>query len=433
MAQPQYHDNSFPDEKKQHDKNYRNQQNVVLSFGKNDKFQTGHKIKNNIFKPLMITSNHMTNPIYIATGFDHSGIIDTNGKAILWGDNSSQQISNYKYSSKILPHTLSLSMKVTQIALSSNSSLFLDSFGNVWTVGANSNDLSCIKFPFNTKKETINSISCGYQHYAALSNRGKLYLWGNNKYSQLGLSSAYQKKNYIISPMLLQWQTDIIKCVLGRWHSLILTANGSVYSCGWGRFGVLGLGNTYNQNEFKRVYVTKNDLVVSDIKCGAVHSCCVANGNVYVWGRGKYGRVGLGNEQNVLIPTFLKCKFEKKGDTVYKIELGGDNGMIISKFGDVYVWGKTLEGQLGFYTNKNVLSPVRLRFNKHISNNYEPVDCSLGDCHSVILMSEKVQRSNYYNAKNRSYRTKNNRRGYYGSGTDMDGQDSGYYGPYRYD
>ena len=125
----------------------------------------------------------------------------------------------------------------------------------------------------------------------------------------------------------------------------------------------------------------------------------------YISGRGKYGRCGLGNEQNVLFPKLLNFQFEKYGDSLNKIILGGDDGYILSTFGDIYVWGKNLEGQLGFYNNgKNVLKPVRLRLSNYISNNYKIMDCKLGDCHTLLLMTrhqQKVNKQSGYNDQSR--------------------------------
>ena len=280
-------------------------ENIILSFGKNNKYQTGHNInKINIYNPQIIQFNLKSNPnpISIGTGFDHSGMIDNNGNVILWGDNTNHQISNYKSSSYLLPHQLSLQMKIKQIALSGNSSLFLDISGKVWNAGGggnNNNNLNLIKFPFIKRNEYIKFIECGYQHFGAISNYNNIYLWGNNRYNQLGLGYKYKHLSYIDSPILLSWKTGIIKCKMGRWHTLILDENGYIYSCGWGRFGVLGLNNTYNQSTFQYIPVKTakhdnhndndyddEDLRIIDIECGAVHSCCVTEyGQIYIGSR----------------------------------------------------------------------------------------------------------------------------------------------------
>ena len=111
------------DDEKEKQNQAQTSHHIVLSFGKNNKFQTGHNIKNNIFSPTVIKLKKETNPIFIASGFDHSGIIDTFGNVTLWGNNGQHQISNCNKSPHVLPHRLSFSMHITQIAATSDSSV----------------------------------------------------------------------------------------------------------------------------------------------------------------------------------------------------------------------------------------------------------------------------------------------------------------------
>jgi alpha-tubulin suppressor-like RCC1 family protein len=39
----------------------------------------------------------------------------------------------------------------------------------------------------------------------------------------------------------------------GSWHTLVMTADGGVWSCGWGHLGRLGLGDECEQSTFKRI------------------------------------------------------------------------------------------------------------------------------------------------------------------------------------
>ena len=202
---------------------------------------------------------------------------------------------------------------------------------------------------------------------------------------------------------------------MGRWHTLILDENGDIWSCGWGRFGVLGLGDTRNHSEFQYVAigngVDSNETVI-DIQCGAVHNCCTVrdeNGNrikkkIYVWGRGKFGRLGTGNERNVLRPTLLRMDWLQRGDSVEQMALGGDDGILVTKRGMVYVWGKSEEGQLGVdYGGKSVLKPTQLRLPRNVMLDYKVDQVVMGDCHSMILMK---QRNKDQNRKHSGYRRK---------------------------
>eukprot|EP01083_Nonionella_stella_P177789 625933_1 len=385
--------------------------NIVLSFGKNNALQTGHMTNKNVFQPQILFLDNLTNVISIAAGFDHSGVVDISGNVTLWGDNKYNQISSTNRAPYVKPHSLSLSANIRQIALASNASLFLDDRGKVWGIGngttrKNDKNVCLINFPFaKSSGECVENICCGYQHFGAISNYNNLYVWGNNTKGQCGLGNDGYR--FVSKPTLVYFKSKIAKCAMGRWHTLALTKQGHMYSCGWGRFGVLGLNDFDGRNSFEYVAVrnAKNNktLLVSDIKCGAVHNCCIVKGHrCYVWGRGKFGRLGLGNEQNVLTPTLLNIKFVQKNDGINKISLGGDNGCVISLFGDIYVWGKSLEGQLGFYNkDNNVCSPKRLVLGENLRHKCEPTNVVLGDCHSIMLMkpSSPFQAARIFNSK----------------------------------
>ena len=88
--------------------------------------------------------------------------------------------------------------------------------------------------------ESVIQLSCGAYHSLALTDEGKVYGWGSNKYGQIGCG----KQNYdkITSPLHLdifpQFSVKLILC--SDYESYVLTNNGLVYSWGWNRYCCLG-------------------------------------------------------------------------------------------------------------------------------------------------------------------------------------------------
>ena len=68
---------------------------------------------------------------------------------------------------------------------------------------------------FNIIDEKIEKISCGGEHTAALTKDGKLYLWGDDSYGQLGhnkkLQDIYNNYNkcYKLVPNLIEGEPRI--------------------------------------------------------------------------------------------------------------------------------------------------------------------------------------------------------------------------------
>lgn len=103
-----------------------------------------------------------------------------------------------------------------------------------------------------------------------------------------------------------------------------------------------------------------NGIKVKDIACGIRH-CVVLTGiislitleqgEVYSWGRGEYGLLGNGSNSGSLIP--LKNEFiemymkEDPDNEIVKIDCADEYTGALTKGGDLYVWGKNNQGQLG--------------------------------------------------------------------------------------
>ena len=94
----------------------------------------------------------------------------------------------------------------------------------------------------------------------------------------------------------------VVAVSAGGDHSLALTADGAVRSWGWGRSGQLGHGDQQRQLLPKKVEAFAGQRVVA-VSAGSVHSLArTADGAVWSWGFGRFGRLGHGKEQNQLLP-----------------------------------------------------------------------------------------------------------------------------------
>jgi len=100
------------------------------------------------------------------------------------------------------------------------------------------------------------------------------------------------------------------------------------------------------------------DMFVSHIACGEAHSACVSDtGELFMWGTGSYGRLGLGDELDYFIPTRVSSL---SGVAVASASLGILHSCCVSRDGELWTWGSGKYGKLGYERVSNILSPQKL-------------------------------------------------------------------------
>lgn len=127
----------------------------------------------------------------------------------------------------------------------------------------------------------IKRVAAGRAHSIALSEAGILYLLGNNSFGQCARSIVEDEEyfanrtiNRIDTKSLIGTNDTVKEIVCGLDHSLFLTNEGKVFSCGWGADGQTGLGHFNSACEFGEVEGDiKNEKIV---KIASKYDCVLA-------------------------------------------------------------------------------------------------------------------------------------------------------------
>ncbi|XP_075679688.1 RCC1 and BTB domain-containing protein 2-like [Dermatophagoides pteronyssinus] len=129
----------------------------------------------------------------------------------------------------------------------------------------------------------VKLIACGASHWFALTNREKLYSWGDNEFGQLGHGS----QKLVGRPTFLQISSDSINnrikdIASGSYFSLILLENGQLYS--WGK----NLADPDEYSDSKNIDTPK--LVLSQVERIASikyshFALAYSKSSYYVWGK----------------------------------------------------------------------------------------------------------------------------------------------------
>ena len=170
--------------------------------------------------------------------------------------------------------------------------------------------------------------------------------FGNNCHGQLGRpvieNEDYKNVAYFHS---IDIDEEVIDIVCGQDHTLFLTKNGSVYSCGLSTDGQTGLQSFSNVGVPKKI---KGD--IEGEKIIQVSSCadtCLAineKGEVFGWGNSEYMQLSLATEEKQLnVP--LKLAISESIGKVIRVTAGASACGLINERHEVYVWGFGMLGK----------------------------------------------------------------------------------------
>jgi len=131
---------------------------------------------------------------------------------------------------------------------------------------------------------------------------GKIYVWGDTV--DLGVRPS-------LMPTLVPMDSPVQQSACGLSHVLLLTRSGELYAFGRGDEGRLGLDSENSEYRPKKIcnFANEKDERVDErsrfvsIACGRYHSAAVTEeGAMYTWGGGKFGQLGLGSQSNQSVP-----------------------------------------------------------------------------------------------------------------------------------
>lgn len=156
-----------------------------------------------------------------------------------------------------------------------------------------------------------------------------------------------------------------------RGHSLLLTADGEVYSFGSNYGGATGLGTGIGDTLVPTQIDTTNLADRSVIQVAAGGSATSAysllltdDGKVYSFGSNNSGRTGqgLGVSQTFTAKAIDTTNLEGKSFT--QISAGDRHSLILAEDGSVYSFGRSVNGQTGLnvgFGNTHVATPIDIR------------------------------------------------------------------------
>ncbi|PNT68828.1 hypothetical protein BRADI_3g45740v3 [Brachypodium distachyon] len=203
----------------------------------------------------------------------------------------------------------------------------------------------------------IKQIACGDSHCLAVTDAGQVHSWGRNQNGQLGLGNT---EDSLLPQKIHAFEGVCVKMIAaGAEHTAAILEDGDLYGWGWGQYGNLGLGDRNDRLVPEKVSSVEGEKMVL-VACGWRHTVTVSSsGDLYTYGWSKYGQLGHGDFEDHLVPHKLEAL---KDRFISQIAGGWRHTMAVAGDGKLYGWGWNKFGQVGVADNVDHCSPVQVIF-----------------------------------------------------------------------
>ena len=255
--------------------------------------------------------------------------------------------------------------------------------GTLWLWGSNGEGVlgqnqdgsafDAISSPIQVGSETTwAQFAQGYQSQQVYATKtdGTLWSWGRNRYGMLGLNQGQSNNdNSRSSPTQVggtTWSTDPNKLGGGYYFGAEIKSDGTLWTWGENEYGRLGQSNTTDYSSPTQIPGTWNT-----ISSGFMFATAAINtdGELFMWGRNQNGEVGDNSTTYRSSPTQIP-------GTWANVKAAQSFVVAAKTDGTMWAWGQNQYGECGQNsTNNGYSSPVQV---------YSATDWSTGTVTSYI-------------------------------------------------
>ncbi|XP_030748159.1 inhibitor of Bruton tyrosine kinase isoform X2 [Sitophilus oryzae] len=183
-----------------------------------------------------------------------------------------------------------------------------------------------------------------------LSTSGELFTWGDNTNNSLGTQHPRSTPEVMSIFHKTYPKESVQDFFIDQYHSVILSQSGNVYSCGHGHGGRLGLGNDRTELAPKQITFERGAVEIKECSIAKNHSLFLStDGQIYSCGLNTHGVLGFDSSvTEVVRPKAVKCK------SFIESVLASEYHSVAWNSHAMFTWGLNA-GQLGLGTTLHYL------------------------------------------------------------------------------
>ena len=288
-----------------------------------------------------------------------AGFVPGPGGLWSWGNNTSGKLGLGNITNYSSPKQVGALVTWSNVATFYNHSLAIKTDGTLWSWGDNNvgqlglGNITNYSSPKQVGALTTWATVGGARRFSfAIKTNGTLWAWGKNTtYGQLGLGDVIDRSSPVQVGALTTWA--MVDGGNDYW-TLAVKTDGTMWAWGGNSSGMLGLGNLTNYSSPKQVGALTTWSTVT-ASTGASSFAIKTNGTMWAWGLGGSGQLGLGNITTYSSPIQVGAL-----TTWSKVSAGNNWGLAVKTDGALWSWGQNSIGQLGLGNTAFYSSPKQV-------------------------------------------------------------------------
>ena len=291
----------------------------VFAWGNNGSGQLGVGDTNNRAVPTLVTGLLKTKTVVqVTAGCEHTACLTADGLLYVCGNGECGQLGVGDFEDRLAPTLVRGELegrKVLQVAAGGGHTMCVTADGSVYGqlgLGDTGERNVPTLLRGELENKSVMQVATGAVHTVFVTVDGLVFACGNNGNGQLGVGGTERRLVPTLVTGQLQGKTAVY-ITTGEHHNLCITADGSVFSWGSNHFGQLGVGDAESRHVPTLVTGLQGKHVVH-VAAGQCHTICTtADGSVFTWGSGHYGKLGLGDDKSTrLLPTLVRGELQGK-------------------------------------------------------------------------------------------------------------------------